>query len=92
MADSFGEDGLLDHPHYTRPESLDGEQVPGVLTSGDHLRIRQWRRRQALQRTAQRRPDLLNRAVSDGALQQQDLDYVDSLDWAGEGQPGDGSH
>jgi len=87
-ADSFGEDGLLDHPHYTRPETLEGEQVPDVLTSGDHLRIRQWRRRQALQRTARRRPDLLNKAVKEGFLQQQDLDYIDSLDWSNGDQSG----
>jgi len=90
LADSFGEDGLLDHPHYTRPESLDGERVPDVLTSGDHVRIRQWRRHKALQRTAHRRPDLLTRAVRDGSLEQQDLDYVDSLDWRNENPPGDG--
>ena len=88
-ADSFGEDGLLDHPHYTRPETLDGEQVPDVLTSGDHLRIRQWRRQQALQRTAQRRPDLLTRAVNNGLLQQQDLDYVGMLGWSVDEQCGD---
>jgi len=88
QADSFGEDGLLDHPHYTRPESLQGEQVPDVLTSGDHHRIRQWRRRQALQRTARRRPDLLNKAVKEGFLQQQDLDYIDSLDWSNDDQSG----
>ncbi len=61
--DSFGEEGLLDHPHYTRPELLDERQVPEVLLSGDHARIRQWRRQQALQRTMQRRPDLLDEAV-----------------------------
>ena len=56
--DSFA-DGLLDCPHYTRPEVLDGKQVPSVLLSGDHEKIRQWRLTQSLQRTKQRRPDLL---------------------------------
>ncbi len=57
--DSFA-DGLLDCPHYTRPEVLDGESVPSVLLSGDHEKIRLWRLEQSLQRTKQRRPDLLN--------------------------------
>jgi len=56
--DSFTE-GLLDHPHYTRPEVHAGEAVPPVLLSGDHGAIRRWRRQQALGRTWQRRPDLL---------------------------------
>jgi len=63
--DSFA-DGLLDCPHYTRPEVLDGKQVPSVLLSGDHEKIRQWRLTQSLQRTIQRRPDLLkNLALTD---------------------------
>jgi tRNA (guanine37-N1)-methyltransferase len=57
--DSFSE-GLLDCPHYTRPEQLHGSLVPGVLLSGDHQKIRQWRLKQSLGRTWQRRPDLLN--------------------------------
>jgi tRNA (guanine37-N1)-methyltransferase len=56
--DSF-ENGLLDCPHYTRPEVLDGMQVPEVLLSGDHAAIRRWRMKQSLGRTWQRRPDLL---------------------------------
>lgn len=63
--DSFA-DGLLDCPHYTRPEVLDGKQVPSVLLSGDHEKIRQWRLTQSLLRTKQRRPDLLqNLALTD---------------------------
>jgi tRNA (guanine37-N1)-methyltransferase len=58
LQDSFM-DGLLDCPHYTRPETIDGMTVPGVLQSGDHEAIRRWRLCQALQRTRQRRPDLL---------------------------------
>jgi len=56
--DSFM-DGLLDYPHYTRPENLDNDQVPDVLLSGDHKKIKEWRVKQALGRTWQRRPDLL---------------------------------
>lgn len=56
--DSFAE-GLLDHPHYTRPEVLDGKAVPKVLLSGDHEKIRVWRLKESLRRTWLRRPDLL---------------------------------
>ncbi|MBK6601687.1 MAG: tRNA (guanosine(37)-N1)-methyltransferase TrmD [Betaproteobacteria bacterium] len=56
--DSFA-DGLLDCPHYTRPESERGEQVPEVLLSGNHAAIRRWRLKQALGRTWLRRPELL---------------------------------
>jgi tRNA (guanine37-N1)-methyltransferase len=56
--DSFS-DGLLDHPHYTRPEVLQGAAVPAILLSGDHEKIRRWRLQQALGRTWLRRPDLL---------------------------------
>ncbi|WP_049722246.1 tRNA (guanosine(37)-N1)-methyltransferase TrmD [Gilvimarinus polysaccharolyticus] len=58
VEDSFSA-GLLDHPHYTRPEVLDGVTVPAILLSGDHEKIRRWRLQQALGRTWQRRPDLL---------------------------------
>ena len=57
--DSFS-DGLLDCPHYTRPEVYQGRQVPEVLLSGNHLLIRRWRLKQALGRTLERRPDLLD--------------------------------
>jgi len=57
--DSFT-DGLLDHPHYTRPEVLDGLAVPEALTSGNHQVIRRWRLKQSLGRTWQRRPELIN--------------------------------
>lgn len=56
--DSFA-DGLLDCPHYTRPEEYRGQRVPQVLLSGDHGAIARWRRQQSLRRTAERRPDLL---------------------------------
>jgi tRNA (guanine37-N1)-methyltransferase len=58
--DSFVQ-GLLDCPHYTRPEEFDGRRVPEVLLSGDHERIRRWRLKQSLGRTWMRRPDLLAR-------------------------------
>jgi tRNA (guanine37-N1)-methyltransferase len=63
-ADSFAE-GLLDWPHYTRPEVSDGLRVPPVLLSGDHGAIRRWRLKQALGRTWQRRPDLLRETQLD---------------------------
>ncbi len=56
--DSFS-DGLLEHPHYTRPASFEDQPVPKILLSGDHAKIEQWRRSQAVLRTHQRRPDLL---------------------------------
>ncbi len=60
--DSFA-DGLLDCPHYTRPEEHDGERVPDVLLSGHHAAIRAWRLKQSLGRTWERRPDLLRDRV-----------------------------
>ena len=73
--DSFVE-GLLDHPHYTRPESFEGRQVPEVLLSGDHEKIRRWRRKQALGRTYQRRPDLLDRDQLDDEGRQLLAEYL----------------
>jgi tRNA (guanine37-N1)-methyltransferase len=58
--DSFV-DGLLDHPHYTRPETYEGMAVPQVLLSGNHADIARWRLKQALGRTFRRRPDLLEK-------------------------------
>jgi len=64
VEDSFA-DGLLDCPHYTRPEEYEGMRVPDVLLSGNHELIRRWRLKQSLGRTWQRRPDLLQgRALS----------------------------
>jgi tRNA (guanine37-N1)-methyltransferase len=54
--------GLLEYPHYTRPAEFRGWRVPDILVSGDHGRISKWRREQALRRTWQRRPDLLEKA------------------------------
>ena len=59
-------DGLLEYPHYTRPETVAGLKVPAVLLSGDHAAVENWRRAQALKRTWQRRPELLaSRQLSD---------------------------
>lgn len=63
-ADSFY-DGLLDHPHYTRPEEIRGKRVPDVLLSGHHENIRKWRKEQALRETLRKRPDLLKDAELD---------------------------
>jgi len=52
--------GLLDYPHYTRPEEVRGLRVPDVLLSGHHEKIRKWRREQALRATLAKRPDLLD--------------------------------
>jgi tRNA (guanine37-N1)-methyltransferase len=57
--------GLLDYPHYTRPAEYAGQRVPEVLLSGHHAEIRRWRRQQALRRTWERRPDLLEWAQLD---------------------------
>ena len=73
--DSFA-DGLFDHPHYTRPASVRGRAVPEVLLSGDHERIRRWRRKEALRATRDRRPDLLRAA----ALSREDAALLRELD------------
>jgi tRNA (guanine37-N1)-methyltransferase len=59
--DSFGADGLLDHPHYTRPAEFRGMAVPDVLLSGNHAEIQRWRREAAREKTRRNRPDLLER-------------------------------
>ena len=67
--DSFAH-GLLEHPHYTRPEEVDGRRVPEVLLSGNHGAVRRWRMKQALGRTWLRRPDLLERQLLDAEQKQ----------------------
>jgi tRNA (guanine37-N1)-methyltransferase len=64
VQDSF-RDGLLDHPHYTRPRNVAGSEVPRVLLSGDHAAIDRWRRKQSLRATLEKRPDLLHRRPLD---------------------------
>jgi tRNA (guanine37-N1)-methyltransferase len=77
--DSFT-DGLLDCPHYTRPEDCSGKQVPAVLLSGNHEHIRRWRLQQALGRTWQRRPDLLAKKELSAEQQQLLADYKISFE------------
>ena len=76
--DSFS-DGLLDCPHYTRPENIAGLPVPEVLLSGNHGKIDRWRRREALGRTFLRRPDLLRRASLSAQDQELLDDYLTSI-------------
>jgi tRNA (guanine37-N1)-methyltransferase len=59
---THGAGGILDYPHYTRPVDFRGQTVPEILTSGDHLKIRRWRRERALEKTLKNRPDLLETA------------------------------
>lgn len=63
LHESF-EDGLLEHPHYTRPQVWEGREIPSVLTSGNHGAIARWRREESLHLTKERRPDLIARATS----------------------------
>jgi len=77
--DSFGSDRLLDCPHYTRPELLDGVGVPEVLLSGDHKKIARWRREQALKRTWLRRPDLLESSDFTDRATGEDRAYLEWL-------------
>lgn len=73
--DSFV-DGLLDCPHYTRPETWEAMQVPEVLLGGDHEAIAVWRRREALRATARLRPDLLRQARTGGLLSADDERFM----------------
>lgn len=73
---THGAGGLLDYPHYTRPASFCGVEVPDVLAGGDHTAIRRWRRQQALQKTLRNRPDLLGSAD----LSDDDREYLASLE------------
>ncbi|OGP55811.1 MAG: tRNA (guanosine(37)-N1)-methyltransferase TrmD [Deltaproteobacteria bacterium RBG_13_52_11] len=72
--DSFSQ-GLLEYPQYTRPREFEGRKVPEVLLSGDHQTIEQWRRREALRRTWERRPDLLAKTE----LSKEDQELFDEL-------------
>jgi tRNA (guanine37-N1)-methyltransferase len=81
QADSFNPalDGLLDCPHYTRPEDWDGLRVPSELMSGHHVNIETWRRRQRLALTARLRPELIEAARRAGRLTRQDEAYLAAL-------------
>ena len=72
--DSFAT-GLLEHPHYTRPRTFMGMEVPDVLLSGDHKKIEEWRRKKSLETTLERRPDLLDKTE----LTESDLEYLRNL-------------
>lgn len=72
-------DGLLDCPHYTRPEHWNGRDVPAVLLGGHHAQIARWRREQSLALTAGQRPDLLERAREAGRLTPADSAYLNTL-------------
>lgn len=76
--DSFS-DGLLDCPHYTRPEQWQDRPVPETLMSGDHGAIARWRRQQALLASWHERPDLLSRAQANGALSKQDYELLQQV-------------
>ena len=76
--DSFSE-GLLDCPHYTRPEEFQGMKVPAVLMNGNHRQIQDWREKQSLGRTWQRRPDLLENIDLDDRQQALLNDYIDEF-------------
>ena len=79
--DSFQESlsGLLDSPHYTRPENLNGHAVPAVLLSGNHAHIARWRREQSLVITLVNRPDLIEQARARGLLTKADERYLLTL-------------
>ena len=69
--DSFS-NGLLEYPHYTRPEEFRGMKVPDILLSGNHGKIAEWRREQSLERTRQWRPDLLDKQYREPNVEQED--------------------
>ena len=79
--DSFNPelDGLLDCPHFTRPENWSGRLVPEVLLSGHHINIERWRREQRLALTVRWRPDLINQARQDGRLSSADEAFITRL-------------
>lgn len=91
IQDSFS-DGLLDCPHYSRPEVLEGAQgrqeVPGVLLSGHHAEIARWRRQESLRLTARRRPELLAQARADGRLTRADEQFLRTLELPSGSPPG----
>jgi tRNA (guanine37-N1)-methyltransferase len=78
LEDSFV-NGLLDSPHYTRPEVYEGEAVPPVLLGGNHAEIMKWRRQRMLEATARKRPDLLDKARGAGQLSEADEKFLAGL-------------
>jgi len=81
LQDSFQDtlSGLLDSPHFTRPETYNGERVPAVLMSGNHAQIARWRREQSLRLTSKNRPDLIEQARVQGLLGPLDEKFLASL-------------
>ena len=79
--DSFAQ-GILDYPHYTRPAEFEGRRVPDVLLSGHHAEVRRWRMKQALRRTLERRPDL----IDEDALSREQQDLLDESSDEGDRQ------
>jgi tRNA (guanine37-N1)-methyltransferase len=67
--------GLLEYPHYTKPPEFRGVKVPDILVSGNHAKINKWRREQALLRTFNKRPDMLEKAE----LSKEDLKFIERL-------------
>lgn len=80
IEESHGAAGLLEYPVYTKPQEWSGLEVPEVLVSGHHARIARWRRDVALQRTVERRPDIV-RAIDPAALSRADLTMLSELGW-----------
>lgn len=78
VQDSFV-NGLLDCPHYTRPEEFEGDAVPAVLLGGNHAEIEKWRRQQSLLASQRKRPDLIEHARSVGALSKADEKFLNGL-------------
>lgn len=78
VEDSFV-NGLLDCPHYTRPEDYEGATVPAVLMGGHHVEIEKWRRERALEATAKKRPDMIIKARAAGLLTRSDEKFLSSL-------------
>ncbi len=89
LQDSFhpSQGGLLDSPHYTRPEVFEGEPVPEVLLSGHHKNIARWRREQSLRLSLQYRPDLIEKAKQDNLLSADDLKMLSFLNKSSEMPP-----
>ena len=79
VTESFGAEGLLEEPQYTRPAQYRGWEVPEVLRSGDHAKVAKWRRAQALWRTMQQRPDLIE---ARGGLTEEEKALLEGVDFA----------
>jgi tRNA (guanine37-N1)-methyltransferase len=77
-------DGLLEYPQYTRPAAFEGQDVPGVLVSGDHGAVRKWRLKESLRRTLERRPDLL----ADRPATREEERLLEEIRGSDEGDPG----